>query len=94
MVYFQLYQAFLGSIEKLNVFFPNINYNITTKLFENLFSELLLRKKLLILFRSFSLYYRPFFFTLDKFFYPINLVNESTLGVISPIKFGYYLFSR
>lgn len=73
---------------------PNINLKATTKLFENLFSELLFRKKLLILSRSFFLYRRPFFFTLDKFFYPLNLFNESTLGILSPLKFRFYLYSR
>lgn len=69
-------QAFFGSIEKLSVSFPNINFNETTKIFENLFSEMSMRKKLFLISFSASTYYRSLFFNFDRFFFSPSFFSD------------------
>lgn len=72
-------QAFFGSIEKLRVTYSDINFNETTKIFENLFSEMLMRKKLLIVSRSLSSFYRVLFFNFDKSFFSPSYFSDLRL---------------
>lgn len=53
-----------------------------------------MRKKLLIISRSVSNFYRALFFNFDRFFFFPSFYSESTLGMISPIKFGYFSFFK
>jgi hypothetical protein len=53
-----------------------------------------MRKKLFIISRAVSKYYRSLFFNFDKFFFSPSFFSLSTLGNISPFKFGYFSFFK
>lgn len=84
--------GFSPIIENLKVSYSLIDVSQTKKLFEKLFSSLLLKKKLLSILSTFSFYGRPLYNIFSNINF--NFFSESNFEMSTPYSLKYFLYNH